>query len=132
MPLPRYGPYRTLAETGVTVAIDTGFSAYVRAGRVRIVSQIDHFGVNDVALVDGVRIQPDVVLLATGYRPRLQPLVGHLQVLNAEGHPRLRADGIRSVPGLWFIGFTPMIEGTLRQQAIEARRIAQRISSEPD
>ena len=53
----------------------------------------------------------------------------HLGLLRAEGRPRRSSDGVSAAAGLWFIGFTPAIEGTLRLQAIEARRIAQRLNA---
>jgi putative flavoprotein involved in K+ transport len=92
LPLTPHRPYRTLATTGVTVAVDTGFSRYVRSGRIKVVSQIDHFAPDEVILTDGAHLQPDVVLLATGYRPCLQHFVGHLGVLRptgAHGSPRI-------------------------------------------
>jgi hypothetical protein len=39
-------------------------------------------------------------------------------------------EGRSSQRGLWFIGFTTVIEGTLRRHRIEARRIALAISRE--
>ncbi len=130
LPQPRLGPYRTLAETGVTVAIDTGFSSFVRNGLVEVVAEIDRFTADEVILADGVRLRPDAVLVATGYRSGLEPLVGHLGVLRADGRPRVAADDVSSQPGLWFIGYTPAIEGTLRLHGIQARRIAKAIRRE--
>jgi putative flavoprotein involved in K+ transport len=104
--------------------VEQGALKYVRSGRIKVVSQVDHFAPDKVILADGTRLQPDVVLLATGYRPCLQHLVGHLDVLRSDGHPRLSAHGECSAGGLWFIGFTPAIEGTLQGHAIEASRIA--------
>jgi cation diffusion facilitator CzcD-associated flavoprotein CzcO len=114
----------------VTVAIDTGFSGFVRTGLVEVVAEIDRFTADEVILADGVRLQPDVVLVATGYRSGLEPQVGHLGVLRADGRPRVAADGVSSEPGLWFIGFTPAIEGMLRLHRVEARRIAHAIARE--
>jgi putative flavoprotein involved in K+ transport len=40
-----------------------------------------------VLLADGSRVQPDVVIAATGYRRGLEPLVGHLGMLDDKGTP---------------------------------------------
>ncbi|WP_185444522.1 flavin-containing monooxygenase [Kribbella qitaiheensis] len=123
LPSPRQGPFERMRTTGVTVAIDQGFVAALVAGRLRVVSAIDHLDGHDVALKDGTRLRPDVVLTATGYDPGLTQLVGHLDVLDADGRPHCDA----SQPGLWFIGYQAAIEGTLRRHPIEARQIAQAI-----
>jgi len=127
LPFPAEGPYRTLADTGVTVAIDTGFAEYVRQGRIRVLPEISAFTPRDVVFTDGSRASPDVVLIATGYRTGLEPMVGHLGVLRPNGRPRTRDVGQSAKRGLWFIGFTTAIEGTLRRHAAEARRIAAEI-----
>ncbi|WP_431899836.1 flavin-containing monooxygenase [Nonomuraea sp. bgisy101] len=122
LPAPALGPYARMRTTGVTVAVDQGFVGHLKAGRLEIVPEISRFEGQDVVLRDDRRVRPDLVLAATGYRPGLEPLVGHLRVLNAEGLP---AAG--SPPGLWFIGYRTAIEGNLRQHPIEARRIARAI-----
>jgi hypothetical protein len=79
----------------------------------------------DVALVDGSRIRPDAIVAATGYRPGLEPLVGHLGVLDDRGEPSaLRGRAHPAAPGLHFIGYTPSLGGLLRVLPQEARRIA--------
>jgi len=60
---------------------DDGRSAFVRAGRIKVVGQIEHFAANEVVLARGAQLRPDVVLLTTGYRPGLRTLAGHLGVL---------------------------------------------------
>ena len=59
-----------------------------------------------MTLDDGVRLEPDAVICATGYRCGLEPLVGHLGVLDKRGVPA--AVGERAAaPGLRFIGYVP-------------------------
>jgi hypothetical protein len=127
LPAPAVGPYRHLRETGVTVAIDQGFVAHLKAGRARVVAEVDHLDRSEVVLRDGTRLRPDVVLAATGYRTGLAPIVGHLGVLDAHGRPKAVAGARSDPPGLHFIGFRPAIEGNLRQHPGEARRIARLI-----
>ena len=127
LPAPADGPYRRLRTTGVTIAVDQGFIADLKAGRVHPVAEIHHLDGSDVVLSDGTRLQPDTLLAATGYRTGLRTLLGHLGVVDDRGVPQLPRHGTSPVPGMHFIGFHPAIEGNLRQHPIEARRIARDI-----
>ena len=88
---------------------------------------IASFTRDQVLFVNGSRLSPDAVLVATGYRTGLERLVGDLGVLRPNGRPISNASGQSSQRGLWFIGFTTAIEGTLRRHRVEARRIARAI-----
>ncbi|MGZ8751047.1 MAG: flavin-containing monooxygenase, partial [Pseudonocardia sp.] len=130
LPSPNRGPYATLRTTGVTAAVDRGFVRHLRAGRVQVVPEVRRLSETEVVLTDGQRIAPDVVVAATGYRPDLAELVGHLGVLTSRGLPSTgpgRPD--TGAPGLWFIGYWPALEGDLRRHPIEARMIAGRIAT---
>lgn len=129
LPAPAVGPYRRLRTTGVTGAVDRGFARSLRAGRIEIVPEVERLAGEEVILRDGRAVRADVVVLATGFRPGLEPLVCHLGVLDSRGLP-LPGPG-RSAPGsrgLWFAGFWPALEGSVRQHPIEARRIARAIA----
>ena len=90
-----------------------------------MVPEVSRLDGQEVVLADGTRLRPDVVLAATGFRRGLEPLVGHLDVLDEAGLPRGTADGGQPVrPGLWFIGYRVEVAGNLRLHAIDARRIA--------
>lgn len=129
LPAPRTGPYTRLRTTGVTAAVDRGFSGLVRAGRVRIVADVDRLDGDDVVLRDGGRLTPEVVVATTGFRPGLEPLVGHLGVLTPSGLPATSPGRpVPQAPGLWFAGFWPAIEGDLYRHPAEARRIARGIA----
>jgi putative flavoprotein involved in K+ transport len=129
LPRPELGPYARLRLTGEAVAVDEGFVAHLRAGRLTVVPEIARLDRQEVVLADGTRLRPDVVLAATGYRRGLEPLVGHLGVLDEAGLPRGAADGGPPTrPGLWFTGYRVQVAGSLRLHGIDARRIARRIS----
>jgi cation diffusion facilitator CzcD-associated flavoprotein CzcO len=125
LPVPSVGPYRKLRTTGVTVAVDRGFARHLRAGRVQVVPEVRRLDGDRVLLRDGRTLHPDLVLLATGYRPGLEALVGHLGVLDPQGRP-LAGPGrpTPGAPGLWFVGYWPHLEGALRTHPGEARRVA--------
>jgi hypothetical protein len=78
-----------------------------------------------VHLADGTDIGPEVVIAATGYRRGLEPLVGHLGLLDDAGLPVVHGASTHpGAPGLHFIGYTNPVSGMFREIAIEARRIA--------
>lgn len=129
LPTPLDGPYRHLRTTGVTVAVDQGFVAHLKAGRVRPVAEIHHLDDADVVLVDGTRLRPDILLAATGYRTGLETMVGHLGILDERGLPQRHLRRTSPAPGLRFIGFHAAIEGNLRQHSLEAGRIAREIAT---
>lgn len=113
---------------GVTFALDDGFVAALKAGRVEAVAETVSFDKERVGLKDGRRIEPDIVLCATGYRSGLEPLFGRLDVLDAAGRPRCpmgQADSDN--PGLWFTGFTPGFTGYFHAAGVTAKRIAEHI-----
>ena len=79
-----------------------------------------------VALVDGSRLDPDVVICATGYQPRPEPLVGHLGVLDANGKPVVQGDKPAAAgPALHRI-HGPAVAHRVRRQAVQAHRQAHR------
>jgi putative flavoprotein involved in K+ transport len=124
------GVASTIRERGLGPAIDPGFVGAVKEGWIGIVAAVDGFDGPDVCLADGSRIQPEVVIAATGYRRGLEPLVGHLGVLDPDGRPIV--NGARthpSAPGLHFIGYATVLSGQLRQMRIDAKRIARAVAS---
>jgi hypothetical protein len=69
------------------------------------------------------------VIAATGYRRNLEPLVGHLGVLNAAGRPSVHGTATHpAAPNLWFTGFTNPVSGMFREMGIDARRIARAVA----
>lgn len=125
MPATREGLNTKYRRTKVTPILDTGIVEAIKSGAVEIVSAVDRFDQGAVMLTDGQRIAPDVVIAATGYRRGLEPLVGHLGVLDSAGDPVVH--GARSAPdapGLHFVGYVHPLSGNIREIAIHARKIA--------
>ncbi|MEV8587619.1 NAD(P)-binding domain-containing protein [Streptomyces sp. NPDC051180] len=128
LPRPTTG-LATRQRQGAVPVQDVGLIDAVRAGTVEIVAAVDGFDAGEVLLADGTRVAPDSVIAATGYRRGLEPLLGHLDVLDATGRPVVHgARTARSAPGLYFTGFTNPISGMFRELALDAERIARRIS----
>jgi putative flavoprotein involved in K+ transport len=135
--LDRYGIPRaasgiatTLSERKQTPAYDDGFVRLLKDGDIAIVPAVEGFEGADVLLADGSRIQPDVVIAATGYRRGLEPLVGHLGVLDDNGIPRVSGgEQHSSAPGLFFNGYRADLSGQLRLMRPDARAIARTVRS---
>jgi hypothetical protein len=97
----------------------------VQRGDVEVVPAVQGFEGSDVVLADRRRLAPDVVVAATGFRPGLGPLVGHLGVVDDAGRPLVTvADEHPAAPALHFVGFTPSLGGALRTIAAESQALA--------
>ncbi len=128
MPRPRADLYSRVLDGRVPVQ-DVGVVAAVRSGRVEPVAAVQAMAGDAVLLADGTRLRPAAVVVAAGYRAGLEPLVGHLGVLDHRGLPVVH--GARTPPGaegLWFTGFTNPISGMLRELRIDAERIARELT----
>jgi putative flavoprotein involved in K+ transport len=128
LPRPEVGVRTSFITTGTTPVLDVGIVDAVRHGRVEIVAAVEGFDGAEVLLADGSRIAPDAVIAATGFRPGLDELVGHLDVLDRRGFPTA-TDGKPVLPGLWFVGFTPTLGGQLREGSIAARAVAAAVTA---
>ncbi|MGW8635917.1 flavin-containing monooxygenase [Streptomyces sp. NPDC055793] len=128
LPRPGTGLYSRVAEGAIPVQ-DVGLIDAVRSGRVEVVAAVDGFEDGKILLADGTRLAPDAVIAATGYRRGLEGLVGHLDVLDARGRPLTSgAKTPPDAPGLYFTGFTNPISGMLRELALDAERIAKKVT----
>ena len=131
LPAPRQGVVAQQRSTGTTPTIDVGLIDALKAGRVTPVAAPERFDGRDVVLADGTRLQPDVVLAATGYSTGLAPVVGHLGVLDDRGRPLVRgARAAASAPGLRFVGLSSPLKGLLLQISLDARAAARAIDRE--
>jgi cation diffusion facilitator CzcD-associated flavoprotein CzcO len=128
LPIPAEGPFTRAHRLQVApTVIDTEVIDAVRNGAVEVVRGVTAFEGDDVVLGDDSRIRPDVVICATGYRTGLEPLVGHLGVLNSDGAP-VRLSPSPAADGLYFHGMLsrPALIGYMAKQSRTlAKRIAQ-------
>ncbi|GFH36919.1 flavin-containing monooxygenase [Streptomyces pacificus] len=129
LPRPEAGLYTRVRQGAIPVQ-DVGLIDAVRTGRVEPVAAVESFDDAKVVLTDGSRISPDAVIAATGYHRALEPLVGHLGVLDERGRPVVHGGRTpRQAPGLYFTGFTNPISGMLREMALDATKIAKALSA---
>jgi cation diffusion facilitator CzcD-associated flavoprotein CzcO len=129
LPVPEEGTFTRLRRLGVAPAIvDKVVIEAIRERRIEIVANIESLDETGADLVDGARIEPDAVIAATGYRAGLEPMVGHLGVLDAHGTPRAFA-AEAAAPGLRFVGYLH-IPAQFRYGGREGRRAAKAIARE--
>ena len=106
-------------------AYDDGFVTLVRRGDIEIVPGVQDFNRDHVVLTNGARIRPDTVIAATGFRRGLEPIVGHLGVLEPDGSPAVHGGQQHpDAPGLFFIGYRITLAGQMPTMRTDARAIA--------
>jgi putative flavoprotein involved in K+ transport len=130
LPAPVDG-FSLFLRTRTVPVIDHGFVEHVRAGRIGVVAAVASLSQSSVHLVDGTSVAPDSVICATGFRTGLEPLVGHLGVLDDSGVPRVHGAGtLPQAPGLYFVGITLELSGLLREIGREAQAAARALAAE--
>jgi len=128
LPTPVDGLYERVRRDDAIPIVDVGFLDVLKSGRITVVPAVEAFERDRVLLADGSVRRADVVVAATGYRRGLDPLVGHLGVLDAGGRPTVRGAATHpSAPRLWFTGYTNPISGMFRELGIDAKRIARAV-----
>jgi putative flavoprotein involved in K+ transport len=124
LPAPKR-PYSDFLRRRVIPILDVGLVDAVRGGRVRVVGALERFEGGEAVLAGGARADVDAVIAATGYRTGLEPLVGHLGVLDDHGEPLVHdVEEDPKAPGLHFVGYRVMLGGTFRFVGIQSRRLA--------
>jgi putative flavoprotein involved in K+ transport len=118
-------PYSDFLRRRAIPIVDIGLVAAVRDGRVEVVPALERFDAGKPVLYDGRTVEVDAIVAATGFRTGLEPLVGHLEVLDGAGVPLVHgADEHPSAPGLHFVGYVVTLGGTLRLVGKQAEQLA--------
>jgi putative flavoprotein involved in K+ transport len=117
-------PYSQFRRTGTVPILDTGIVDALRSGRVTVVAATESLDGPRVCLADGSSLEPDSVIAAIGYTTGLEPVVGHLGLLDERGVPLVHgATEDPTAPGLHFVGIKAELSGLLREIGIEARAV---------
>jgi putative flavoprotein involved in K+ transport len=110
--------------------LDVGLVDAVRNGRVRVVAALERFDGAAAVLAGGSRLEVDAVIAATGYRPALEALVGHLGLLDDRGAPLVHgAEEHPRAPGLHFVGYEVTLGGAFRHIGRQARQLARAVAA---
>ena len=127
LPAPVDGFSQFLRSQTVPI-LDHGFVREIRAGRISVVAAVTALDGDSVRPADGSTVRPDAVICATGYRPGLEGMVGHLGVLDGRGQPLVRgATTLAGAARLFFVGVSVRLGGLVREIGVEARAIANAI-----
>ncbi len=129
LPIPEEGVFSRVKRLDqVPSLVDMDVIDAIRDGSIEVVSTVESFDGDKVVLVDGSRLDPHAVVLATGYLRGLDSLVGHLGVLGASGKPVVVGER-PAAPGLRFLGYStrPSLIGYMAKQS---KRMAKRIARE--
>lgn len=127
LPAPEQGMYTALRNDRKVPTLGDELVPRIREGSVEVVAAVESFDAQRVVLADGRSVTPDVVIAATGYRTGLEPMVGHLGVLDPDGHPEV--DGLPgAAPGLWFAGYDEPLIGPLKSFRRQATPIARDVA----
>lgn len=98
-------PARQLRETGKTPVIDIGTIEKIKTGKIRVKPGIERFTETGARFEDGTEAPFDTVILATGYRARLEDFLPFTDGLfDRYGIPK-EVVGKEKYKGLYFLGF---------------------------
>lgn len=126
---PEVGPVTQVETQGRIPLLDIGTIHLIKQGHLTVVPDIESFTETGVRFSDGAERPFDAVILATGYRPRLDHFLRNAAaVTDARGYPTTHApDAAR--PGLFFVGYRNPITGALHDIAKQARALARRVAA---
>jgi cation diffusion facilitator CzcD-associated flavoprotein CzcO len=123
------GPIQAIKEDGRVPLIDVGTLDAIRDGRIKLRGDVASFTREGVDFKQSPAEPFDAIILATGFRPDLRPLLPDAKgVLSATGAP-LVCGRATAETGLFFCGAIPSALGQFRQIGIEATRIADAVQA---
>jgi cation diffusion facilitator CzcD-associated flavoprotein CzcO len=119
-----YGPATQIARDRRIPLIDVGTMNLIKQGNIKVYPGMKAFTENGVQFDDGREAKFDAIVLATGYRPRVNDFLKDVNsAYDEEGTP-LSTGRESLVSGLYFCGYYVSPTGMLREIAMEARRIS--------
>lgn len=128
---PEIGPMESVERFGRVALIDIGTIELIKRGAIKVVPGIQRFNSGGIEFVNGEAHEYDAVILATGYKPRIDEFLENAgEVMDESGYP-IPPAGESKWPGLYFLGYVNPATGLLRQIAIDAKSIAGAIARKP-
>jgi len=102
---PKLSPAQQLKITGKTPVVDIGTVKQIKAGKIKVLPEMDSFDANGILFKNGERKDLDAVILATGYKAKVSDFIADTSgLLNQDNLPKQAIfDGLHK--GLYFIGF---------------------------
>ena len=112
---------------GKVPVIDLGTLDEIKAGNITVLPGIERIQAKTVRFLDGRELPFDAIVLATGYRPALTPMLDDAlaaKVLTNRGYPKSLHFSEPDLRGLFFLGFTTPLTGIIYNLGIDSRLIA--------
>lgn len=125
--LPR-GPMTQILHDARIPLIDVGTIDLIKRGRISAHPGVERFTEEGVVFTDGKQAPFDAVILATGYRPRVNAFLEGAPAASDENGTPWFSGREASMPGLYFCGYYVSPTGMLREIGLEARRISAAIA----
>lgn len=129
---PPHGPLAQIAGEQRIPLIDVGTIKLIKQGEIKVFPGIERLTPTGVIFTDGRQQAFDAVVLATGYRPRVDTFLGGADAACDDQGTPLCSGRETQVAGLYFCGFYVSPTGMLREIGLEARRIAAAIAKKYD
>ncbi|MBK8903943.1 MAG: NAD(P)/FAD-dependent oxidoreductase [Anaerolineaceae bacterium] len=124
------GPFSQIAHQQRIPLLDIGTVRQIRQGRLAVVAEVQSFAGDEVRFVDGRSQTFQAVVLATGYRPVLPPILPTGIVPPDRPLATVKGQVTTNLPGLYTCGFYVSPTGMLREIGLEAQQIAALIAGE--
>ena len=85
--------------------IDLGTAAHIKDGRIKVVGDIKSFYKKGVIMQDGTKEAYDSIIMATGYRAKLNDFIPNIGPMLDDYHVPKQPIGEGAFDGLYFVGF---------------------------
>ncbi len=123
-----HGPMTQIQRDARIPLIDVGTIELIKRGQIPIYPGIERFTEEGVLFTNGSHSKFDAVILATGYRPRVNAFLEGASAAHDENGIPASSGCETPIPGLYFCGYYVSPTGMLREIALEARRISAAIA----
>lgn len=127
---PNHPPSYLIRKEGKIPVIDLGTLDQIKAGKIAVVPGIERVNARTVMFADGSEHRFDAIVLATGYKPALEPILGTdlaAQILNERGYPKSLWFDEPALNGLYFLGFATPLTGIIRSLTIDSGKIVKKM-----
>ena len=122
------GPLSQIQRDARIPLIDVGTLKLIKRGQISVYPGIERFTEDGVLFTDGQQGKFEAVILATGYRPRVNAFLEGASAAYDENGMPLSSGRETPLPGLYFCGYYVSPTGMLREIALEAQRISAAIA----
>lgn len=105
IPMSKMNPTEQLKTTGKTPVIDIGTVAQVKAGKIKVLPDIEHFEETGISFKNGEPHDFDAVIACTGYHSQLEDFLESTDGLLDKYHVPKQVIGEGNFEGLFFVGY---------------------------